>query len=667
MNNLVLAGCLPALLAPALCAQEQAVERIHVTAQSQSQQWLTDPSNAQHVQLNSTSAWYDAASLFNGVAGFQADSRANYAQDSRLSSRGFGSRSAFGIRGLRLLQDGIPLSAPDGQGQLSSVLLDQLDHLEVLTGPMAALYGNAAGGVVSLHSRKPEQDEASVLLSQSRFAGQQSLSVQQRYGDSSSRLSLKRAELQSQRPHSEAEKQQGQWIWFSPLEFADLMLRYDWSRDPLLQDPLGLTEAEWRADPNQTAANAERFDTKKSSRQRQLSLTLSQQQAEQFWQLGLWTGQRQVSQNLGFDGLSPTSAGGVVDLNRPFAGANALQQWQFGTLSLSLGASYEQSTDERKGYVNQQGQAADLRRDEKGKFSSTDWFSRFSYQLQPDWLLSGGVRHSKSRVRVEDFYINDSNPDDSGRTTFNEQSAAISLSHHYTANSSWFVSAGQGFETPTLTEMAYQNGGSGLNLALKPSQSDSVELGHKWQFAQWRSSLVLFRTDTNDELLADQSSGGRTTYKNGGKTEREGLEWLWVWQASPHWQQQLSLTLLNARFADGGLQGKQLPGVARQQLYWALSYLPDQTPDAKLLLSTTLRSKIASTDQNQSFAPGYARVDLRWQAELPLAGYRLSYELAAENLTDTDSVGAVVVNQTNGRAFEPALPRQFSASLRLSF
>ncbi|WP_337881398.1 TonB-dependent receptor, partial [Rheinheimera sp.] len=382
---------------------------------------------------------------------------------------------------------------------------------------------------------------------------------------------------------------------------------------------------------------------------------------------GFWTGHRQVSQHLGFDGSSPTSAGGVVDLNRPFWGVNALQQWQFNALSLSLGTSYEHSTDERRGYVNQQGQATDLRRDEQGQFSSLDWFSRFSYQLQPDWLLSGGIRHSQSRVRVNDFYITDSNPDDSGRTQFNEQSAAFSLSHHYAAARSWFIGTGLGFETPTLTEMAYQNEGSGLNLALKPSQSRSLELGHKWQYPHWRSSLVLFRTDTDDELLTDQSSGGRTTYKNAGRTAREGLEWLWYWQATGHWQQQLSLTLLNARFAGEELDGQQLPGVARQQLYWALSYLPSQNPTQKLTLSTTLRSKVATTDQNQSFAPGFGRLDLRWQSELKVRGQQLSYELAAENLTNHQYVGAVVVNQANGRAFEPALPRQFSATVRLEF
>ncbi|WP_337881397.1 TonB-dependent receptor, partial [Rheinheimera sp.] len=280
MRTLYLACALQALSAPQAVAQDLAVERIRVTSQSQPQLWLSDPSNAQQLHPDPTRAWYDAASLFGGVAGFQADSRANYAQDSRLSSRGFGSRSAFGIRGLRLMQDGIPLSAPDGQGQLSSVLLDQIDQVEVLTGPMAALYGNAAGGVVSLESRRPVGDTASVQLAQGRFLSQQMLSVEHQSAEHSSRLSLKQARLHSQRPQSEAEKQQGQWLWFSQLAFADLMLRYDWSRDPLLQDPLGLTEAEWRADPNQTSANAQRFDTKKSSRQRQLSLTLSQQQAE---------------------------------------------------------------------------------------------------------------------------------------------------------------------------------------------------------------------------------------------------------------------------------------------------------------------------------------------------------------------------------------------------
>src|ERR1700678_4313319 len=86
------------------------------------------------------------------VPGVSAQSRQNYAQDLQLSVRGFGARSSFGVRGIRLYSDGIPGTMPDGQGQFSQFDLGSADHIEVLRGPFSALYGNSSGGVISLYS-----------------------------------------------------------------------------------------------------------------------------------------------------------------------------------------------------------------------------------------------------------------------------------------------------------------------------------------------------------------------------------------------------------------------------------------------------------------------------------------------------------------------------------
>lgn len=447
---------------------ELPAEIIVVTAQGQQSPWIGSAASSFRKSFERQPLQTDAASLLQHIPGIQADSRANYAQDSRLSARGFGSRSSFGIRGIRLLQDGIPLSSPDGQGQFSSVLLDQLASVEVLTGPLAVLYGNAAGGVVALQSRWPTENSASVQLSHSQFARQQLLSAAVVKGKHASSLSLKNAELQSQRAHSDAKKQQAQWLWQSAFENElTLQLRYDWSYDPLLQDPLGLTAQEWQEDPRQTAANALTFDTRKFTKQQQWSINLSQQFADQSWRVAAWFGQRDVGQYLGFDGSAPTSAGGVVDLSRPYQGVDASYSWQFDKVRLSVGGALEQSTDERRGYVNNQGVQGDLRRDEEGEVQSADLYSRFVWDLDPAWQLSGGVRHSDLDFDVTDFYSTAQNPDDSGSTAFARTSAALALNFAQSEHVSWYISAGRGFETPTFTEMAYQSSGEGLNLGLK--------------------------------------------------------------------------------------------------------------------------------------------------------------------------------------------------------
>jgi len=649
-------GC---CIADPLQAEGSAIEHIRISSQSVSNDWLSDPSNAQPVRWSVHQSPYDAASLFQGVVGFQADSRANFAQDSRLSSRGFGSRSAFGIRGLRLLQDGIPLSAPDGQGQLSSVLLDELEYAEVLTGPLAVLYGNAAGGVIALQSRRPMQDQVTLRWQQSPLLKQHYLSFSQGNASAGGRFSLKQSSLQSERAHSKAEKQQAQWLWFSSLPFAELLVRYDWSRDPRLEDPLALTVSEWRLDPTQTATAALLYDTQKSSRQQQLNVLLSQQHDNTSWQVATWAGKRYINQYLGFEGAAATSAGGIVDLHRPYFGLNGFYQWSWSSLSLTVGSGLEQSTDQRKGYINQHGQPGALRRDDSGTVRSQDWYSRIRYQLSPQWQLNGGLRFSHNKVVVTDHYINAQNPDDGGTRSFRQSSAAAALTYLFNDQASIYLSTGRGFETPTLTEMAYQSDNPGLNLALLPSQSSQWEVGYKWQGSDWFTSLAAFTIQSENEILVDQSNAGRTSYKNAAQTRRQGLEWQLQWQLSAQWRQGLSVSWLDAEFRDPPLLGLLLPGVAKQQLHWHWRYLPEAHPAQQLELNLQLRGPVATTDQNQSFAPGFGRIDLSWAYQVQqLTG--LSWQLRADNLTNQRYVGAVVVNQSNGRAFEPALGRQLS-------
>jgi iron complex outermembrane receptor protein len=654
----------------ALSAAENQVpdEIIVVTAQGQQSPWIGSASSSFRKSFEQEPLHIDAASLLQHIPGIQADSRANYAQDSRLSARGFGSRSSFGIRGIRLLQDGIPLSSPDGQGQFSSVLLDQLSSVEVLTGPLAVLYGNAAGGVVALQSRWPTENSATVQLGHSQFARQQLLSATMVKGQHATSVSLKNAELQSQRAHSDAKKQQAQWLWQSAFDNElKLQLRYDWSYDPLLQDPLGLTVQEWLANPRQTAANAETFDTRKFTKQQQWSLNLSQDFADQSWRLAAWFGQRDVGQYLGFDGAAPTSAGGVVDLSRPYQGLDASYSWQFDGLRLSLGGALEQSTDERRGYVNNRGIQGELRRDEEGEVQSADLYSRFVLDLAPAWQLSGGVRHSELDFDVTDFYITPNNPDDSGSTSFGNTSAALALNFAQSEHLSWYLSAGRGFETPTFAEMAYQSSGEGLNLALKESSNQQWELGNKWQLDNWRSSLAVFLVQSENELVVDQSVGGRTSYRNASETKRTGVELSALWFTSSSWQHRWTLTQLNARFDQGDLDGKLLPGVAKQQVQWQISWMPLQSSEWMLQLDSLYRSKIATSDQNLLFAPSATVYHLKLVAESRLSDLPLSYWVGVDNLTDKNYVGAVVVNQANGRAFEPALPRSVALGLKLSF
>lgn len=643
-------------------------EIIVVSALSEASLWHTSPASVARSTTNSATLLLDSSQLLQHMTGIQADNRANFAQDTRISIRGFGSRSAFGIRGLLLLQDGIPLSTPDGQGQLSSVLLDSISYVEVLKGPMAALYGNASGGVISLFSAPVQQNSITLQNAHSSRHNQQQLKLQWAGADSNLSGHLKQTETQGYRPHSRARKQQAQ-LQISTLLQNNLKLvsRLDYANDPLLQDPLGLNPQDWRAEPQQTDAAAERFNTNKASRHRQLGVTLSQADTPEQWQLSGWRGDRQIRQLLAFTGSGALSAGGIVDLRREFHGLQGQYQLlHTDTLSLLSGVSYQHSRDTRLGFVNQFGQQGELRRDQTDTSANSDSYLRANWQPADNWTVSSGWRYSKLKLSIDDRYINADNPDDSGKRYFSNHATALGINYRFSPALSGFISAGSGFETPTLSEIAYITADSGINLALNASTNQQFEGGFKWQQQQLQASLSYFVINTDNEIVTDTNSGGRTTYRNAAQTQRNGAEFELSWQPNNLLEHQFSASWLSARYELVDAQRKTLPGVAKLQLNWHLHIRP-WDENTRFSLYSRYRSKVFTDDSNSISAPPATVFSLqashlqRWQQ------FEVRYMAAVDNLTDKAYVGSVIVNQSNGRSFEPAPQRQLSASLTLTY
>lgn len=640
---------------------EARIEQLVVTATQQARPWISSSAAINKRDLTEEAPALDIASLLQGLPGVQADQRANFAQDSRISLRGFGSRSSFGVRGIEVLLDGLPWSTADGQSQPGSMLLEQLDSVEVLRGPFAALYGNSAGGVLALQSKPIAPASVSVQQVSGNQLNQQQLQL----SSGQIELSLKQLKHQGFRAHNSAEKRQASLR--QSLIVADqlqLNWRYDWSDDPLLQDPQGLTWTEWQQNPQQTATVATLFNSQKNTAQRQLSLQLEPLNGD--WQLGFWQGQRDIQQLLAFSGDAISSAGGVVNLNRHFVGVKGQQQFDIGRWWLQYSAQFEQHTDQRQGFVNQRGSIGDLRRDESGQVQSSEVAFRTEYLAAELWRFSAGIRLSQLKFAVTDYFIRPGNPDDSGEKTDQHPAFALGVSYPLSPELSWNLNIGQGFETPTLTEMAYQRNGSGLNLALKAARNQQIESGIKYQTDSTVASMDLFYIQSSNELIVDQAVGGRTSYTNAANSNRRGLELFWQQKITDQWQQRWSSTLLDSSFETSANLNRELPGVARVQHDWLLEYRPWQ--DDRWLLRTQLnyRGKLWVDDQNSLSAPAVTllQLDSRWQLDLQHSQWQLW--LGLENALDKKYVGAVVVNQANGRSFEPGIPRQWVAGLKLS-
>jgi iron complex outermembrane receptor protein len=450
-------------------------------------------------------------------------------------------------------------------------------------------------------------------------------------------------------------------------------LRLDTSRDPLLEDPLGLTPAQWREDPLQINTAAELFNTRKSVSHRQASLTLRQSEGIGRWQGSVWQGSREISQYLGFTGEAIGGAGGVVDLQRDFYGASGNYSrdflWQETLITATLGGEVANMEDRRRGFVNDFGVAGDLRRDELGEVSSRDVYSILQWQASNHLQFYGGARHSDLEFEVDDYFIVAGNPDDSGARDFAEWSSAFGANYVLTENWILFGSAGRGFETPTLTEMAYRSDdSSGLNLGLDAAENRQRELGVRYRESDVTEfAITMFGVDSIDEIVVDQSVGGRTTYRNAAGTERKGIELSGQINFAPAWLARINMNYLDAEYSQGEWQGNRLPGVAKHNHYAQLRWQPLLDERLTLAVAMLHRSKVAAGDSNQDFAPAATTADIALSSRQGFGDWQFNAWIKVSNLTDKNYVGSVIVNQGNGRSFEPAPGRNVNAGLEVGY
>lgn len=608
----------------------------------------------------------DADELLQGIAGVQSDSRANYAQDTRISMRGFGARSAFGVRGVLLQLDGVPLSMPDGQAQTSSILLDEPDNVQIIRGPLAVLYGNAAGGVIHWQSAAPQATTSTLNVAQ----GANALIRTQAHHDwheneQALRIIASHFRTDGPRAHNQARRSHVAGRWYRQLSpTTQLILRYDNSNAPLLEDPGALTPDDWRNDPSQTIARASTYNTRKAIQHEQLSTSITYQEDAHAADITLWRGWRAIEQYLPFQGDDLTSSGAVIDLKRDFIGIHSDYHWTPSTLpdwQLSAGFQLAQQNDRRFGFVNNFGEKGALRRNEDSNVEAQSAYVLSNWQLAPRWQWLLGTRYQHTQFTVNDSYITPDNPDDSGRTAMQDWSWMSGLHYQLTPSWSVYLSRGAGFETPTLTEMAYRNNATGLNTELKPARNLQWEIGQKWQRHNLQAQLVGYHITTYDELVVDQSIDGRTTYKNAAETERQGLELDLQLSFTPHWTTQFNAHALDATYSDG----RRLPGVAERQAYWQFEWQPSSAHQVRLIGS--YRGTISANEDMTVIAPSATLWHLAYQGDWRWQDLELGPWLKLHNLTDRDYVGAVVVNQGSGRAFEPGVGRELQAGITIRY
>ncbi|MCS0592613.1 TonB-dependent receptor family protein [Massilia norwichensis] len=646
-------------------------------------------------QIGAAQPRVNASEALAAVPGLVAQNRQNYAQDLQISSRGFGARSAFGVRGVRLIADGIPATMPDGQGQAATFNLDLAERIEVLRGPFSALYGNHSGGVIQLFTRDPKGAPAVEFNVSSGSYGSRKtdLNASGSTGGVGYLVDVSRFDTDGYRSHSAATRDQAYAkLVFAPSATSRLVLTASGLRQDDTQDPLGVTWATWQRDPRAGEIDttdprtpqrtfAERYNTRKSIDHQQLGATWEQRFGSDRLRVTAYAGKRRVIQYQSFSQgfQAPAShSGGVVDFDRDFHGIDA--NWTMsrplldGTLRSTFGIEAGASNDGRKGYENfigsEFGVQGRLRRDEKDEVKNLDPYAQFEWE-RGAWVLSAGLRHSRVDFEVEDRYL--ANGNDSGSVSYRHTTPLLGILYKLQPGLNLYASAAHGFETPTLNEVFYSGTGGGFNFGLAPARSTHLEFGVKaMPLDAVRINAAVFQVKTTDELVVDSSSGGRTSYRNASATLRQGLELSADAQWRRNWTGRLALSVLRAVYDEGFgavLKGSRLPGVPNASLYGEFGW-KDADDRYGAALEAIANTKLYPDDANQvNPAPGFAVANLRVQAQQQFGAWRVKEYARVNNLFDRGYIGSVIVGDSNRRFYEAAPGRNWvlGASMQYRF
>ena len=686
-------------------ATEYQLPVITVQAVHTDSELLSTSASIQKVQAATVqnNANVNLSEVLQGVAGLQINNRENYAQDLQISMRGFGARSTFGVRGIRMYVDGIPATMPDGQGQSSNIDLNSLDHIEVLTGPFSSLYGNSSGGTILAESKEGQgKDSIQVGLNAGSHHKQQA-NIQLQGGSEQANqpayvISSSYFDTDGFRDHSAAQKVLNNakltWNLEDGSKINWVMNRVDIDAD----DPQGLKHEQWKANPKQVNDSKNTYNVRKEIEQTQTGLTWTKPLNDQQELYSMfYLGNRQVVQYQSIpkcginkvtgecipnsSQLNPRHAGGVIDFDRDYYGADF--RWTgkevLPNTTLVAGVALDRMVEDRKGYENyddtgRYGVKGDLRRNENNTLWNLDPYVQASWQFLPTWHLDTGLRYSNVHYESDDHYIVAGNGDDSGSTDYQKLLPSVALGWEILPELYAYASYGKGFETPTFTEMAYPTlATSGINFDLKPASSDTYELGLKSQNTFGLFTLAVFNTVTKNDIVPDDANAGRNTFRNAEQTLRQGAELAWQHQLWQDLKLSASYSYLDATFdADIAAtttkplieKGTYIPGIAKNQAFTRIAWQPKQGFQAGL--EARYMDKIYVDDINSDTAPSYtvvaANVGYLWVNR----DWKVNSYARVDNLFDRNYVGSVIVNDGNSRFFEPVDGRNFSVGMSVT-
>ena len=597
----------------------------------------------------------------------------NYAQGLRISTRGFGARAPFGIRGIHLRVDGFPETLPDGQSQTDGIALEAAERIEVIRGPAAVAYGNAAGGVIDITTADGRDMAHSPVVSfeagdfDTRELGLRTGGADD---DWAHHLSAQAFTTDGHRAQSDTRRRRINAKITRTLgdgrELQGVVTLLD---NPLAEDPGGLTRAEVDADRSAAAPNALALDSGQSVDQQRVGLRWRDGDVAggELHLRGFYT-RRDFEQQLPFPGSS------LLGYERDFFGAAA--EYSAGAAVAGrrvdgvIGVEAERQVDDRFRFAVDGGGAVQARTaDERQQATATGVFARGDLALTDRLDVTAGARLERVRFVIDDALTADG--DDSGSRTFDETSGSVGFLYAVGAAHRLYGNLATAFETPTFTEFADPDGSGGFNPAIEPQRAQQLELGARGRLGdRVRYDLALFRVETRDELIAFEKND-RDFFENAGRTERNGVELGLDWIATDRLTLAAAWTWSDYRFerfvdrAGNDFSGNRLPGLPEHRLNLEADWQAADGRYARLSLRAV--DDVFADNANRVRVDGYATLDLRLGRAWSARGRRVELWGGIDNVTDEEYIANVRVNASAGRYFEPAPGRRWIFGLEIGF
>jgi iron complex outermembrane receptor protein len=612
------------------------------------------------------------------VPGVQVQNRFNLASGERLAVRGFGSRAQFGIRGLRVLVDGVPATLPDGQTALDHVDVAALERVEILRGPGSALYGNAAGGVLHFESAAPSVAPQGSVRSAGGSHGLRTLagSVSGRAGTVGARVGISRYAYDGFRRNPVADDGSTYGRQERTLLNAVVDARLASGRIRLVANGLdmgaanagSLSRALLDGGEREAFRSAVTQRTREDVRQGQVGATWKGPVRGLDGEVAAWGIRRD------FEGRIPSD---VVAFDRAAAGLRALfsgsRTMAWARVALGAGVEVELQRDDRRNWANALGERGALRLDQLERVLGTALFGQARIEPSPRLSLVGGMRWDAFRFRAEDRFLSDG-ADDTGERVLSALSPSLGMVWEAAPRVELFASVATAFETPTTTELANRpEGAGGFNPGLEPTRALTAEGGLRARAVDgWSLEATLFRTGLRDELVPFEvtSSPGRTFYRNAGESSHRGWEMTVEGRPAPQARARVAYTHVDARFrryvtSEGDFGGNRIPGLAPHRVDAVAAV---ERGAAFLELRGLWQDAIPVDDAGTAASPASLVVDARAGLQGATIG-RLRVEpfFAVANVFDRTYNASVVVNAFGGRFFEPGPGRTVQAGASVTF